>query len=334
MTDVVQQRAQKHNDWWMALAARINSDLPGALATIEGDGQAMIEEIRAAGGYPWQRTFDTVLSAYRTACRHREGLDFIARYHDFPTSRGTVIETFLGNLLTALRNQKRIEQAREVMALMKSEQCVAAFPEAERHGYLHRLRFEQAAFDLVAGNVGAAIAFYEEQLRGYDADPAMLVKLASAYVAAGRVEDALTRLERAYSLAIVYREYVESWPEWASFVTSAPYQAKFPAVKFPEEPLLAAAWKSAADDPFRTWKRLEARKGELSDTVGRLAVQLFCLSRICSDLDEHGEDNLWEYGGGDITPAEFVARRDAVAAELRALGPGEIPFWKHVGWSP
>ncbi len=121
--------------------------------------------------------------------------------------------------------------------------------------------------------------------------------------------------------------YIE---QGAAQAAANPTVAKAVAVKAKpasaESPLdLEGARKALkADEPYLAWKRATGgAPSPANPTQEQLEVIVAALESICSDLDEHGSDNMELYGGGKISLKKFFALRDDARSALRKLkNPG------------
>lgn len=97
-----------------------------------------------------------------------------------------------------------------------------------------------------------------------------------------------------------------------------------PAPTKPAPDLDGARKALKADEPYLAWKR--ATGGDASTdgaSLEQLELIVQALGSICSDLDEHGADNLDLYGGGKISVKKFFSLHDDAKAALRKLkNPG------------
>ncbi|MBI2270463.1 MAG: hypothetical protein HYU69_08930 [Bacteroidetes bacterium] len=126
-----------------------------------------------------------------------------------------------------------------------------------------------------------------------------------------------------------------------SFLNTDPRFVEFKKTKFfkdalPEMPVekhLAQAYVTAMDEPYETYKKLEKNKEKTKDKTDLLAVQHFCIALICSDLGEHGDDNMDEYGGGKISIKGFKDLKKKLEDDLKKqMAKSKIkhpPFWKY-----
>ncbi len=130
---------------------------------------------------------------------------------------------------------------------------------------------------------------------------------------------------QALMTKLVTEKTRKGYVEVAPTAGAAPKE-KAPAKSAPgSAPDLEGARKALkADEPFLAWKRAT---GGTPSTDGASLEQLEliveALGSICSDLDEHGSDNLDLYGGGKISVKKFFALNDDAKAALRKLkNPG------------
>ena len=82
-----------------------------------------------------------------------------------------------------------------------------------------------------------------------------------------------------------------------------------------------------ADEPHAAWRLATKGLQKVADaTPELLAVIVKALESICSDLDEHGEDNLDLHGGGAHSEEDFAAfLAEARQAQRARRNPGAPP---------
>lgn len=73
------------------------------------------------------------------------------------------------------------------------------------------------------------------------------------------------------------------------------------------------------DEPFQAWQCATAGLGQTADaTDEQLELIIKALESICSDLDEHGSQNLSLYGDGQVPLKRFFALRDEAKSLQRS----------------
>ena len=101
----------------------------------------------------------------------------------------------------------------------------------------------------------------------------------------------------------------------------------------PKDKFLQSAYDNSEDEPYKVFQNLEKKKQDASDLADLISVQHYCISLICSDLDEHGESNIEEYGKGKISPKEFKKIKKDLELELKDLMKKEkikqTLFWQY-----
>ena len=109
--------------------------------------------------------------------------------------------------------------------------------------------------------------------------------------------------------------------------------AKDVGSQLPKDKLLASAYVQALEEPFKTYQKLEKHNDKIEDKMDRLAVQHFCISLICSDLSEHGEDNIGDYGNGKMSLQDFKLLEKKLKDELKPMIKKDKPsFWAYKGF--
>lgn len=87
----------------------------------------------------------------------------------------------------------------------------------------------------------------------------------------------------------------------------------------PKEKFLQSAYENAEDEPYKVFNDLEKKKKTAKDLADLVSVQHYCIALICSDLEEHGESNIEEYGKGKVSPKEFKKIKKDLELELKDL---------------
>ncbi len=78
------------------------------------------------------------------------------------------------------------------------------------------------------------------------------------------------------------------------------------------------------DNPFKTWQQAVALSCEgKKETSENIKVQIVALESIRRDLDEHGDENLHEYGGGKYSTKDFSRFLEEAKTALRHLNSEE-----------
>lgn len=119
-------------------------------------------------------------------------------------------------------------------------------------------------------------------------------------------------------------ERIQDFKKSHFFKQTAPLQ--------PKEKFLQSAYDNAEDEPFKVYQTLEKKRDTANDLADLVSVQHYCISLICSDLEEHGEGNLEEYGKGKVSIKEFKQLKKDLENELKDLMKElklkETIFWK------
>ena len=88
--------------------------------------------------------------------------------------------------------------------------------------------------------------------------------------------------------------------------------------------------KTSSSGPYKQW--LKARKVTENSTeyVESLQIQISALKSILSDMDEHDDANIWEYGAGKYSQDDFEKFLKQTKLTLKNLEkPASIPSAKH-----
>jgi hypothetical protein len=336
-------KAKIYNDWRQKLEDLQESDLAQALSEIEGAGKSTIAEIRQFGGYPWRMTFETLRRIYTESGDHEKLMHFLVdafsgehapEQEDLTSS----LECALGDIVHEHLAKKRESKAKSVLDFMISKPILKHIHKNNLHSYKITYRSLRCRYDIATGDYDAAIAFNREILKDSE-HPHCHVDIAKIQVMKGDKSSAIESLAEAFRIDPTLREFVEdihTAPELQELVQSALYRGHFPALIMPTDPVLMKAYKTAPDDPYITFSDLESYRATTADLLDILGVQLYCVDIICSDLDEHGKENLDMYGNGKVSIPAFFAIQKAleveVARQMKATGRTEVPFWTLKQW--
>ncbi len=331
-TQAIVEQAQVLNTWWNALSAKPPAE---RLAAVSGPEREQFEAARAFGGYPWRMTYRQVSSAYRALGDYRGFCSFeAATFANAPPNQEDEYFSMLSGFegfIQACLEANDLDRAREILAFMSG-------PELSRFGapLTRRIADLKARVDAAGGDFDAALAHERAKLE-FSTFWEVHLNIARLLAKKGAFDEAVTSLQEVYRQSPSKRREVEARPEFAPLIASPAYAKAFPAVQHPTDPVLAKAWRQATDSPWQVYERLEAHRGKTTDLLDLLGVQLYCLSIICDDLDEHGTANLEEYGGRKRPVKSYfdlkATTAKALTAEKRRSGR-EVPFYAYRGWAP
>ncbi|MEN0060393.1 MAG: hypothetical protein AAGB31_16250 [Bdellovibrio sp.] len=152
------------------------------------------------------------------------------------------------------------------------------------------------------------------------------------YKAAGLYLEKMISLDPAYISEL--KKTIQDDERLEDFQQSAVFKQAQQAL--PSEKHLAAAYEQALNEPYQTYQKLEKKKKDTKDTADLLSVQHYCIALICSDLEEHGEDNMEDYGKGKISVKEFKSIKKDLESQLKATMTKtkikQTNFWKFKGF--
>lgn len=325
----IARQATRFYHWCEALETS-----PRALAVVQESLSTTVIEAKAFGGPPWKRVFDTVLSVYARHLEPQAALDFVRDHHtDRQEPRVMVLLAVLGKLFDRALELERLTTANEVLGLFKADAVRAGLAGWELQALDGQHPFLEHQYHLATKNYAAAAAYFEQVPRSAD----LQTQLARVTLLMGDTARTLRELETAYRLDPRIRTQVEQLsPEpLRSFTQSPEYRAAFPST-LPSDEVLRRAYQLAEDAPFEAFVLVRDRLQDVGDRLDALGLQVFCLSRICSDLDEHGDANLPLYGGATTVGEFFRLNTEArqTLDQLRQETRRDVPCWLHFGWHP